>query len=308
MSRPPAASPHPAHPPRCDWGLAGTCCCCASGGPGGSCQGSGAAPQAEGTGRARLSCPRPGLPDGVCVDEREQRPEGEALPQLGASRLPSVGSAFSSVTWGGPPPAQRVRSAKVTVGGDAGTCVLGMALPRPCPWGTVSTPPHTHTRPARPSALTVPFPLLQGRLVQTRKSGCFPSTSVKPCPVDGRVSGVGAPAWAGAVLAGAALLMAVSWPRSTLHPEKMGGPGQGALLFEGPGQWGLHSIMGVRNPEKARHQEMPQHPPGPWRPCPARSVCAASLPRGRRAQGDAWGLGPALLASQGTTRQRRTCR
>lgn len=29
---------------------------------------------------------------------------------------------------------------------------------------------------------------LQGRLVQTRKSGYFPSSSVKPCPVDGRVS------------------------------------------------------------------------------------------------------------------------
>lgn len=28
----------------------------------------------------------------------------------------------------------------------------------------------------------------QGRLVQTRKSGYFPSSSVKPCPVDGRVS------------------------------------------------------------------------------------------------------------------------
>ncbi|XP_036276367.1 guanine nucleotide exchange factor VAV2, partial [Pipistrellus kuhlii] len=29
-------------------------------------------------------------------------------------------------------------------------------------------------------------PWWEGRLVQTRKSGCFPSASVKPCPVDGR--------------------------------------------------------------------------------------------------------------------------
>lgn len=82
---------------------------------------------------------------------------------------------------------------------------LGNGLPRPCPL-----------------TLIVPFPLLQGRLVQTRKSGCFPSASVKPCPVDGRVSAAGA---LGPRPLGAALPTAVSWAPSTLHPEKMGGPG-----------------------------------------------------------------------------------
>ncbi|XP_069914880.1 guanine nucleotide exchange factor VAV2 isoform X3 [Oryctolagus cuniculus] len=41
--------------------------------------------------------------------------------------------------------------------------------------------------PAPPSWVPVPV-LIQGRLLQTRKSGYFPSSSVKPCPVDGRVS------------------------------------------------------------------------------------------------------------------------
>lgn len=39
---------------------------------------------------------------------------------------------------------------------------------------------------ARPSLM--PSLALQGRLLQTKKSGYFPSSSVKPCPVDARVS------------------------------------------------------------------------------------------------------------------------
>lgn len=61
----------------------------------------------------------------------------------------------------------------------------------------------------------------------------------------------------------------------------------------------IASIMGVRNPERAQHQELPERLPGPWRPCTAHSIWAASLPRGQRVQDDTWGLGPALLAGQG---------
>lgn len=37
----------------------------------------------------------------------------------------------------------------------------------------------------------IPSLALQGRLLQTKKSGYFPSSSVKPCPVDARVSAEG---------------------------------------------------------------------------------------------------------------------
>lgn len=44
--------------------------------------------------------------------------------------------------------------------------------------------------PSTPSAQPslMPSLALQGRLLQTKKSGYFPSSSVKPCPVDARVS------------------------------------------------------------------------------------------------------------------------
>uniref|UniRef100_G1RSM6 Vav guanine nucleotide exchange factor 2 n=1 Tax=Nomascus leucogenys TaxID=61853 RepID=G1RSM6_NOMLE len=64
------------------------------------------------------------------------------------------------------------------------------------PPSTALTSLHTHPRPPRePSVLSILCSLFhstkspwwpQGRLVQTRKSGYFPSSSVKPCPVDGR--------------------------------------------------------------------------------------------------------------------------
>lgn len=53
---------------------------------------------------------------------------------------------------------------------------------------------------------------LQGRLLQTKKSGYFPSSSVKPCPVDARVSAegemeLGAPS---TVMGGAALVVPIA--------------------------------------------------------------------------------------------------
>lgn len=54
----------------------------------------------------------------------------------------------------------------------------------------------------------------QGRLLQTKKSGYFPSSSVKPCPVDARVSAkaeLGALGWAlGALMGRAALAVPVT--------------------------------------------------------------------------------------------------
>lgn len=69
-SRPLSASPRPAHPSRCDqgrqpqWPRRDALLLCQRRARG-QLLGAQAAPQAEGMGRARLSCPHPGLPDGV---------------------------------------------------------------------------------------------------------------------------------------------------------------------------------------------------------------------------------------------------
>lgn len=71
----------------------------------------------------------------------------------------------------------------------------------PHPRTTKTLLPH-----ARPNL--IPGLALQGRLLQTKKSGYFPSSSVKPCPVDARVSAKeetepGVPGWVlGAVTGG----------------------------------------------------------------------------------------------------------
>lgn len=52
---------------------------------------------------------------------------------------------------------------------------------RPCPCAAKTLLPRACPR-------LIPGSALQGRLLQTKKSGYFPSSSVKPCPVDARVS------------------------------------------------------------------------------------------------------------------------
>lgn len=63
--------------------------------------------------------------------------------------------------------------------------------------GSVPSPAQQNPCSSAHPQLISTFCVLQGRLLQTKKSGYFPSSSVKPCPVDARVCAKpGAPAGA----------------------------------------------------------------------------------------------------------------
>lgn len=90
-------------------------------------------------------------------------------------------------------PKVEIRSSEVTAGRLSYHTLL-----RNCPYPVLRklsahkmlppTPTPTVIGQARPPLALTISAFFQGRLMQTRKSGYFPSVSVKPCPVDGRVS------------------------------------------------------------------------------------------------------------------------
>ncbi|XP_069871092.1 guanine nucleotide exchange factor VAV2 isoform X5 [Dipodomys merriami] len=99
------------------------------------------------------------------------------------------------------PPCKFSSSADMEASGAGpGECVLDLSLCH-CPCPKMVAVQNYHGNPAPPGKPVLTFQTgdvielqrgdpesqwWEGRLLQTRKSGYFPSTSVKPCPVDGR--------------------------------------------------------------------------------------------------------------------------